>query len=79
MENNNLDNKLMKDLGQSLNTLTSTANKAIKSLDEKLRVELGPKGYAKYEAYKTKYFALMQAGKVEEAAQLQNTFLSEQV
>lgn len=80
MKKNDLENKMLSELRIGLKNLNKLANVSIKTLDQKLRKEMGPKGYAKFEAYKTKLNALNAEGKHEEAAQLEKDYLaSEQI
>ena len=80
MEKDNLENKLFKDFDKAFKEVNKLAHRAIKDIDTLLKKELGPKGYAKFEAYKTKYGALIAEGKTEEAKQLEKDYKeSEQV
>lgn len=74
MEDNNLENKMLKDFYGGLKDLNKLASGAIKTLDQKLRKELGVKGYAKYEAYKRKLASLHAEGKHKEAEQLEKEY-----
>ncbi len=78
MEDNNLENKLMKDLKDNLKDINENISSALSGIDVKLKKELGDKGYARWIAYNTKFAKLMRDGKEKEAKELEKTFLSGQ-
>lgn len=80
MEKNNLENKLLKGINDSMAGINKILDGGVSDITRELQKQMGPKGYARYQAYRNKYSALMSQGKVKEAAELEKQYReSEQV
>ena len=76
MEKEPFENKMMRDIKDTVETVSNSFEGAMKGIDAKLKKELGEKGFARWKAYTTKYMSLIENGKEAEALELEKTFLS---
>ena len=73
LDNKELDNKafkLMQSFKANLSSLKSSADEAIKNVEELINKELTPKEKAKIKAFSKKYASLIASGEYLEAAKL---------
>ena len=79
MEDNDLENKLAKDMPKILKGLDDFIKDNLQGIDKKLAQQIDPKVYAKWKAYHNKYMVLIQNNEFAKAEKLKKQYESEQV